>query len=69
MWEILGFGLVAAIVIALVFAFSKSKKCPRCGTRLPMIRKPQSVQEGLWGGWTCTNCGCKVDRYGKERVD
>ncbi len=41
--------------------------CPRCGTRLPMIRKPASEQEALWGGWTCPSCGCKIDRYGKAR--
>jgi hypothetical protein len=43
--------------------------CPRCGTRLPMIRKPSSTEEMMWGGWTCPNCGCKVDRYGKERAE
>ena len=21
----------------------------------------------LWGGWTCPNCGCDVDRHGMER--
>jgi hypothetical protein len=42
--------------------------CPRCGTKLPMIRKPSSKEETLWGGWTCPNCGCKVDRYGRERA-
>jgi len=33
-----------------------------------MIRRPKSASEMLWGGWTCTNCGCKVDKYGKERA-
>ena len=28
--------------------------CPRCGTRLPAIRKPTSMQEFLWGGATCS---------------
>jgi DNA-directed RNA polymerase subunit RPC12/RpoP len=43
-------------------------KCPRCGTTMPAIRTPSSLQEGLWGGWTCPNCGAKVDKYGRERV-
>ena len=43
-------------------------ECPRCGTQLPMIRKPGSTDEALWGGWTCPGCGCKVDRYGRERA-
>ncbi len=42
--------------------------CPRCGTALPMMRKPASKDEALWGGWTCPKCGCKVDKYGKERA-
>jgi hypothetical protein len=42
--------------------------CPRCGARLPMIRRPKSASEMMWGGWTCANCGCKVDKYGKERA-
>ncbi|HEY5065427.1 MAG TPA: hypothetical protein VIJ04_11485 [Xanthobacteraceae bacterium] len=40
--------------------------CPRCGTRLLAIRKPTSMQEFLWGGSTCSHCGCKVDKYGRE---
>ncbi len=40
--------------------------CPRCGTRLPAIRKPTFMQEMLWGGATCPKCGCKIDKYGRE---
>jgi hypothetical protein len=42
--------------------------CPRCGERLPMIRKPKTSDEAMWGGWTCPKCGCKVDKYGRERA-
>jgi hypothetical protein len=45
-----------------------SAKCPRCGTALPVVRKPSSKEELMWGGWTCPNCGCKVDKYGRERA-
>jgi hypothetical protein len=41
--------------------------CPRCAEPLPPTRKATSLKEALWGGWTCPKCGCKVDRYGKER--
>jgi hypothetical protein len=47
---------------------SWTMNCPRCGTRLPTIRKPSSSEEMLWGGWTCPSCGCKVDKYGRERT-
>ena len=42
-------------------------KCPRCGELLPMIRRPTSLGEFLWGGWTCGKCGAAVDKYGQER--
>jgi hypothetical protein len=44
----------------------KPVKCPRCGTPAPTIRKPTSLDETLWGGWTCPNCGCKVDKWGRD---
>jgi hypothetical protein len=71
---------VAAIAVLVLFIVRQSKakgrwgigrlrtSCPRCGTALPVIRKPASEEEMLWGGWTCPNCGCKVDKYGKERT-
>jgi hypothetical protein len=42
--------------------------CPRCGTPLPVIRKPASLEQAAWGGWTCPKCGCKVDKFGKEQA-
>ena len=42
--------------------------CPKCKTPAPKIRKPTSTQEALWGGWTCTNCGCKIDKWGNEII-
>jgi DNA-directed RNA polymerase subunit RPC12/RpoP len=41
-------------------------KCARCGTQMPLIRKPDSVQQTMWGGWTCPNCGAHLDKYGRE---
>jgi hypothetical protein len=32
-----------------------------------MICKPATQEEALWGGWTCPQCGCQVDKYGRER--
>lgn len=43
--------------------------CPRCGTPKPRlrIRKP-TLREWILGGWTCSNCGCHADKYGRERA-
>lgn len=78
--EVVAFFVVLALIAAaVIWRQTKSKGrwgfgsfgptyCPRCATRLPMIRKPTSQEEILWGGWTCPNCGCKVDKYGRERA-
>jgi len=41
--------------------------CPKCNTEQPRVRKPKGMYEILWGGNTCKNCGCKMDKYGVER--
>lgn len=41
--------------------------CPECNTEQPKVRKPQGWQEILWGGSTCKNCGCKMDKFGVKR--
>src|SRR5215470_1507486 len=40
--------------------------CSRCGTLLPRMRESRSLQQFLWGGWTCPNCGAGVDKWGRE---
>jgi hypothetical protein len=40
--------------------------CPRCGTHLLEVRKPMSVRQSMWGGWTCQTCGTEVDKWGRE---
>jgi hypothetical protein len=63
-------GLFAGIVVAVGFVIyaliRKPLKCPDCGASLPMFRKPANKRQGLWGGWTCPECGCEVDRRGRK---
>jgi hypothetical protein len=33
---------------------------------LPVVRRPTSLRQALWGGWTCKNCGAEVDRWGRK---
>jgi hypothetical protein len=46
---------------------SKEKVCPKCQTPLPKWRIPQSKFEAFAGGWTCPNCGTKLDWQLHER--
>jgi transposase-like protein len=45
----------------------KKVKCPDCGQEQPMLRKPKSIREALFGGWTCEKCGCKMNKFGEKR--
>ena len=40
--------------------------CPECQQKAPAIRKPTSIRQAMWGGWTCSNCSCEMDKWGKE---
>lgn len=66
---------IAIFVVALLLFWPRqgkmginlsSVKCPKCGRRMPMIRRPANQTQALWGGWTCKHCGCEMDKYGVE---
>ncbi|HEY3376050.1 MAG TPA: hypothetical protein VGL77_01030 [Armatimonadota bacterium] len=66
-------GIVAVIVIVVGTVRRKGKwgvnlhlpvRCPQCHTALPMVRKPTSTEQAMWGGWTCPQCRAKVDKWG-----
>jgi hypothetical protein len=40
--------------------------CPKCDEKVPAFRSPTSTKQALWGGWTCLNCGCEIDKWGNE---
>jgi len=31
-----------------------------------MVRRPASFSQAVWGGWTCSKCGCEIDKWGVE---
>jgi len=45
---------------------AKAVHCPHCDTPAPRVRIPKGLREFLWGGWTCTACGTRVDKWGRE---
>jgi len=38
--------------------------CGECGEQMPVVRKPVNWRQGLWGGWTCPQCGLEMDKWG-----
>jgi predicted RNA-binding Zn-ribbon protein involved in translation (DUF1610 family) len=42
-----------------------SVRCPKCGQQMPGIRVPENLHQLLWGGWSCPQCGCRMDKWGK----
>ena len=45
----------------------KRVTCPKCGLEQPNVKILKSWEEALFGGYTCSHCGCKMDKYGKKR--
>ena len=49
----------------------KSVDCPRCGTRqkkanFSLWQWRPNQRQWFWGGYTCKNCRCKMDKWGNE---
>jgi len=40
-------------------------QCSRCHAAMPAVRVPKSFKQALWGGWSCPNCGCEIDKWGR----
>lgn len=42
--------------------------CPKCNTEQPTLKLADNLRQIIKGGWTCNQCGCEMDRFGKEIV-
>lgn len=42
----------------------KTVKCSQCGFVQNYFRFPKNWRQFLWGGYTCTNCGSEIDKFG-----
>jgi hypothetical protein len=58
-------GAIGGVIAAMLLVRAGRKACPRCEAELPQYRRPASLKQALWGGWTCPNCGCEIDRQGQ----
>ncbi len=43
--------------------------CLACDTPNPGMRVPNSLDQALWGGWTCAGCGASVNAQGEPIPD
>ena len=59
-------GLAAGLAVLVWVLLTPARPCPDCGTSLPKFRKPANRRQALWGGSTCPECGCEVDRRGRK---
>jgi hypothetical protein len=53
-------------IFTVFLLMSPVRRCPQCSQKLPRFRKPKTIHEALFGGWTCPNCGAIVDRSGRR---
>jgi hypothetical protein len=68
------FGLLIGLALIVVGTIYRKGKmgintskvsCPKCGNDMPSIRAPKNIKQFLWGGSTCSACGCEMDKWGK----
>ena len=61
-------GVIGGLSVLLIPFFQQPKQCPECANPLPKFRKPENSHQRMWGGWTCANCSCEIDRKGNKRL-
>ena len=67
-------GLISILLINIIGERRKfginltPPNCPKCGQKVPVFRQPASLNQALWGGWTCADCGCEMDKWGAEKA-
>ena len=72
LFALIVFGLLAIVVVDTIRGKGRwginlrLPNCPECDQKAPAFRNPTSIKQALWGGWTCSNCGCEMDKWGKE---
>jgi hypothetical protein len=66
--------VIAAVAFLVVGSIRRTRlginarevHCPECNAAMPVARKPTSVSQALWGGWTCQHCGTRLDKWGRR---
>jgi hypothetical protein len=43
--------------------------CRHCNAAMPVVRAPANFRQMMWGGWTCSECGLEVDKWGEPVPD
>jgi len=71
---VFGVAIVAVNVLMIYGTIAENRwginfgavSCPCCKAPLPPIRTPRSLQQALWGGYTCSPCGAEVNKWGRQ---
>ena len=59
-------GIGGGLAVLLMTLLMPRRKCPDCGTLQPRFRRAANSRQALWGGWSCAECGCEMDRKGRK---
>ena len=61
-------GAGAAFAILFFVLSRKPVNCPTCGREQPKARRPTSMEQAMWGGYTCQGCGAEMNARGKLKA-
>lgn len=59
-WAFLFGGLSGGGIVFIFILCSPKRHCPSCHYTLPRFRKPTSLKQSLFGGWTCPSCKAQI---------
>ncbi|MEM8616861.1 MAG: hypothetical protein AAGF20_07990 [Pseudomonadota bacterium] len=58
-------GITGGAGVLLLSLMRKPVVCANCGTQQPKFRKPNSLNQALFGGFTCNACGAELTALGR----
>ena len=41
--------------------------CPSCGKKQSHVRSPKNYEEAMFGGFTCSACGTRMNKSGQKK--
>lgn len=59
--------IAAAAVLTTLIVARQPVKCEKCGAEQPKVRTPETMEQMMWGGYTCKSCSSHLNARGRVK--